>query len=222
MRLRVTSVFVVVAAVLGISGARRHSHEVFVDPSSESKLQSAIDLLGPGATADDLDVGGKLLDQAIAGYPAIASPATGWVLAAGLAAAVVSVASVLLHELGHLAAARIVGIDVPAVELHAAGGFVEIDDSDQLTAGRLAAIVAAGPLVTGTLALGALALLAALGPAAGPPQAGTQAELLARGVLGFAATLNAAGLVVNLLPVRPLDGGHLMQAARLWRHRTRR
>ncbi len=44
-------------------------------------------------------------------------------------------------------------MEVAAIELHAAGGFVEMNDDDALTAGKLATIAGAGPLVTAALML---------------------------------------------------------------------
>jgi hypothetical protein len=118
------------------------------------------------------------------------------------------------------AAARRVGLDVRAVELHAAGGFVELGDDDRLTAGRLAAVAGAGPVVTGALALVAAPLLSALGwPLTGGSRA-SGADVAAGRVLSAVFTINLVGLVVNLLPFRPLDGGHLLTAARLWRGRS--
>jgi len=56
----------------------------------------------------------------------VTRPSTGWVVVAGVGVALVYGLSVLAHELGHLAAARLVGVEVAAIELHAAGGFVEM------------------------------------------------------------------------------------------------
>jgi len=118
-----------------------------------------------------------------------------------------------------LAAARLVGVEVAAIELHAAGGFVEMHDDDALTAGKLATIAGAGPLVTAGLTLVAGVALTAFGwPLTDPPVDTSAAAALGR-VLSAAFLINALMLVTNLLPVRPLDGAHLLVAARLWRLR---
>lgn len=149
-----------------------------------------------------------------AGGPAVTvtHPSGGWVVIAGLGVAVIYALSVLAHELGHLAVARFLGVEVASIELHAAGGFVEMEDDDWLTAGRLASIAGAGPLVTGCLALLSAALL---GPLTGQSEGDTGAGVALERVLSAAFTINLLGLVVNLVPVRALDGGHLLAAARL-------
>ena len=110
-------------------------------------------------------------------------------------------------------------MEVAAIELHAAGGFVEMNDDDALTAGKLATIAGAGPLVTAALMLVSGVALTALGW----PQTGTPIDTGANAALGRALSaaflINALGLATNLLPVRPLDGAHLLVAARLWRTR---
>ena len=147
-------------------------------------------------------------------------PSFGWVLGAGLAVAVVYALSIFLHELGHLVAARLAGAEVSALHLHAAGGHVDIDDDDRLTAGRLAAIAGAGPLVTAALALAAGVALTSLGwPLSGSPASETSPAIAIGRVLSAAFVINALALVVNLLPIRALDGGHLLAAGRLWRAR---
>jgi hypothetical protein len=64
-------------------------------------------------------------------------PSMGWVIAAGLGVALVYALSVIAHELGHFTAARAFNVDVTAVELDLAGGYVEMHDDDRLTPGRL-------------------------------------------------------------------------------------
>jgi Zn-dependent protease len=148
-------------------------------------------------------------------------PSLGWVLAAGLAVAAVYTLSVLLHELGHLHAARAVGVDVAAVELDFAGGFVELDDDDRLTAGRLALIVAAGPLATAGVLLASVVALRLLGSDVSDAAHPSGASVVIDRVLSSAVFLNAVALAVNLLPFRRLDGGQLLGAARLWHSRGR-
>ncbi len=201
--LRVTTTFGVVAIVLGVLAGDKVASTSLVDLPSFSSVEEALHAY---------DHGGPVLT--------VTNPSSGWVVAAGMGVVLVYVLSVLAHELGHLTVARLVGVDVAAVELHAAGGFVEMDDDDRLTAGRLAAIAGAGPLVTGVLALVAGVSLTGLGwPLADVPSSETGAEVALGRVLSAAFTINFFGLVMNLLPVRALDGGHLLAAARLWRSR---
>jgi peptidase M50-like protein len=133
----------------------------------------------------------------------VTHPSTGWVLAAGLGVALVYFLSILAHELGHLIAARAVKIDVAAVQLNFAGGFVEMHDDDRLTAGRLAAIVGAGPLVTAFIVLAAWAALRKLGwPLTATPDLNTSAGVAIGRILSSAFVINLAALVLNLLPLR--------------------
>ncbi len=174
-------------------------------------------LPGPDATLAErlhvFDPGGPFRSPAL-------HPSIGWALVAGLAVAIVYALSVLAHELGHLLAARQSGAKVSAVVLHVFGGHVEMEDDDRLTAGRLAWIAGAGPLVTAALALAAGVALAALGwPMTSSPFSESGAEVAAGRVLSTVLALNVFALVVNLLPMRMLDGGQLLDAARLWRAR---
>lgn len=200
--LRITVTFVAVAIVFGFFAGRDVASASLINlPRSFDEGLRAFE---PGGVA-----------------VTVTNPSSGWVVAAGLGVALVYALSVLAHELGHLTAARLVGIDVAAVQLHAVGGFVEIDDEDQLTAGRLAWIAGAGPLVTGVLALVAGVVLTALGwPLNGVPASETGAGVALGRVVSAAFTINLLGVVINLLPVRALDGGHLLAAARLWRLRS--
>jgi len=169
-------------------------------PAPNASLAEHLRALGPG---------GPL--QSAAAHPSI-----GWALVTGLAVALVYALSIIAHELGHLLAARQSGIAVSAVVLHLFGGHVEIDDDDRLTAGRLAWIAGAGPLVTAALALACGVAIATLGwPFAGAPDSESAAEVAAGRTLSAAFAINALALATNLLPVRMLDGGQLLAAARL-------
>jgi Zn-dependent protease len=144
--LRVSTTFAAVAILIGWHAGRDVASTPFVDLPED--LRDVRESLTPGD---------PLLGTTVS------HPSIGWVLAAGLGAALVYFLSVLAHELGHLTVARAVGVDVSAIELGFAGGFVEMHDDDRLTAGRLAAIVGAGPLVTAVLALASWLTLEALG-----------------------------------------------------------
>lgn len=199
--------FAAAAIVLGVLAGR-----------DVAKDNLAPDLPGPDASlAESLrvfDPGGPFLSPA-------AHPSIGWAIVTGLAVALVYALSVLAHEFGHLFAARQAGVKVTAVVLHLFGGHVEVQDDDHLTAGRLAWVAGAGPLVTAALALAAGAALVTLGwPMTSSPYSESGAEIAAGRVLSAVLGLNVFALVVNLMPMRILDGGQLLAAARMWRARS--
>lgn len=107
-------------------------------------------------------------------------------------------AIVIIHELGHVAAARSFGWTVLRIELLPFGGVAETDDGGRSSAWQEAAVALAGPLQNGWMALVAFAL----------------------GRLGvwesdWCAYFIEANVMIglfNLLPILPLDGGKLMQA----------
>ncbi len=70
-------------------------------------------------------------------------------------------------------------------------------------------MVVAGPLVTALLALASFGVLRTIG------ETESAARVFFEHVFGAAFVLNAIALAVNLLPIRPLDGGQLLLAARL-------
>jgi Zn-dependent protease len=200
--LRVSALFAVVASIIGWRAGQGVAGVRFADapemPEDWRKLGAWME------THDPMDI-------------TITQPSTGWVIAAALGVALVYALSVITHELGHLAAARVLKVQVTAVELDVAGGYVEMCDDDRLTAGKLAAIVAAGPLVTALLALGSWIALRTLGwPLTETPDLQTSAGVTAGCVLSSAFLINVVALAVNLLPLHTLDGGQLLTAARLW------
>lgn len=145
-----------------------------------------------------------------------------WALAAAVATVLVLTLSILAHEVGHAAAARRAGLRVEAIDLGFSGGWVTLRDVDALTAGKLAAIAAAGPAVTALLAAASYGALTLLG---WPPfdalgfDAASAFEAAAQPVLAAALWVNLFCLVLNLLPIPPLDGHKLWIAGRLWRTR---
>jgi len=141
----------------------------------------------------------------------ILHPSTGWAIAAGLGVALAYFLSILLHELGHYLTARALRVRASGIQLDFAGGFVSL--GDETTAGRFAAIVAAGPLVTGALALGSFAALKAFGwPLLDTPFEKTGAAVVAGEILSYVLFLNTIAFVLNLLPLPSLDGGKLLRA----------
>lgn len=106
---------------------------------------------------------------------------------------------VLIHELGHVCAALLAGVTVRSVQLLPFGGVAVIEDHGRLTASREIGIALAGPLQNGIMILLAVML----------QQAGA-------GSTAFLAYFIQANVIIalfNLLPVLPLDGGKVLQAA---------
>lgn len=111
--------------------------------------------------------------------------------------------SILVHELGHAFAVRGQGGEA-SIELYSLGGLTHHEHQGRLTNAQNAWISFAGPLAG--FALGGLAYLI------GAVQAvGNNALLheLQRQLLW----VNIAWGLLNLLPMLPLDGGHIMQSA---------
>lgn len=106
---------------------------------------------------------------------------------------------VFIHELGHVCAALLTGVTVKSVQLLPFGGVAVIEDHGRLTAGREMGIALAGPLQNGIMILMALAL--------------KQAEYGSSAYLDYFIGANAMIALFNLLPVLPLDGGKILQAA---------
>ena len=138
-------------------------------------------------------------------------PGPGYLLAVGLAVVLVFALSILLHELGHLFAARALGAEPTVIELNLFGGFVELADTDRIRPSRRALIVAAGPAATLVVLIAAAVVAGALGNAV---DEATPLGIAIDRVAAYAIGLNAVALFVNLLPVRPLDGGQLLAALR--------
>jgi Zn-dependent protease/CBS domain-containing protein len=118
-------------------------------------------------------------------------------------AALLFLASIALHELGHSWVARREGIEVDSITLWLFGGVSQLK-------GRFASpgaefrVAVSGPLVS--IVLGVLFMLIAL---AGPPSA-------VDGVAAWLGYINLILAVFNLLPASPLDGGRVLHAV-LWR-----
>jgi Zn-dependent protease/CBS domain-containing protein len=127
----------------------------------------------------------------------------GTYLVTGIVGALLFLASILLHELGHSWVARHEGIEVDSITLWLFGGVSEFKDRFA-SPGAEFRVALAGPLVS--IGLGILFVLIAL---AGFPSA----------VDGAAAWLGYINLILaafNLLPASPLDGGRVLHAV-LWR-----
>ncbi|MBT2290496.1 M50 family metallopeptidase [Paenibacillus albidus] len=108
-------------------------------------------------------------------------------------------AIVLIHEFGHVCAALLAGVTVRSVQLLPFGGVAVIEDHGQLTAAREIGIALAGPLQNGIMIAAAWGLL----------QTGMGNEAF----LTYFIQANAIIALFNLLPILPLDGGKVLQAA---------
>jgi len=108
---------------------------------------------------------------------------------------------VLAHELGHAFAGRRLGLD-PWIRLMAFGGMTGWRRPRPLTAGQQILLSAAGPAVG--ISIGGLVLV---GTATGM-FAGASPAILK--VLNFVLWVNLGWGILNLLPILPLDGGHIL------------
>jgi Zn-dependent protease len=124
-------------------------------------------------------------------------------LAMAIVAAVLFLASILLHELGHSWVARREGIEVDSITLWLFGGVSQFKGRFT-SAGAEFRTAVSGPLVS--IVLGAVFVLIAL---AGLPSS-------VDGVAAWLGYINLILGVFNLLPASPLDGGRVLHAA-LWR-----
>jgi Zn-dependent protease len=127
----------------------------------------------------------------------------GTYLGIAIVAALLFLASILLHELGHSWVARREGIEVDSITLWLFGGVAEFKDRFT-SAGAEFRVALSGPLVS--IGLGVLFVLIALAD-------------LPTAVDAVAAWLGYINLILaafNLLPASPLDGGRVLHAA-LWR-----
>jgi Zn-dependent protease len=114
---------------------------------------------------------------------------------------VVVFVSIVVHELGHALVARSFGA-VVEIELNGFGGLTRwaARDQGELSPGRRAAVAAAGSAV-GLLFGGLVWVLSqTLGPFAGIPGLATRLLIY----------VNVFWGLLNWLPIRPLDGGHLL------------
>ncbi len=110
--------------------------------------------------------------------------------------------SILIHELGHAVTARRYGAPV-AIELNGLGGLTRWAlPPDEVTPGRRALIAAAGSAV-GVLFGGMVWLVGS--------QTGPHVGLTAF-VLRNLVFVNLFWGLLNWLPIRPLDGGHLLES----------
>jgi len=114
--------------------------------------------------------------------------------------------SVLLHEFGHVFAARRYGVQTPDVTLLPIGGVARLERIPE-EPGQELVVALAGPAVNIVIA-GVLFLLLA-----GPMPAGsTEVQNPGVGMVARLATANLFLAVFNLLPAFPMDGGRVLRA----------
>jgi Zn-dependent protease/CBS domain-containing protein len=123
---------------------------------------------------------------------------------AGVLAALLFFASLLLHELAHSLVARAYGFSVPTITLFLFGGASHMAREPDRP-GQEFWIAVVGPLAS--FAVGALFLVLS--------GIVTTPLILARGI-AYLGWINIALGVFNLLPGMPLDGGRILRAA-VWR-----
>jgi Zn-dependent protease/CBS domain-containing protein len=127
----------------------------------------------------------------------------GTYVAMGIVAALLFLASILLHELGHSLVARLEGIEVDSITLWLFGGVSQFKGRYK-SPGDEFRVAFAGPLVS--IVLGVLAVLIAI---ANLPSS-------VDGVAAWLGYINLILAVFNLLPASPLDGGRVLHSV-LWR-----
>lgn len=118
--------------------------------------------------------------------------------------AVLLLASVLLHEIGHCVVARAFGLPVRSITVTFLAGLTEITEPPQ-TPAREYAVAVIGPMISLLLAGIGLGLLPLF-------EAGSLPHLIA----GIVALSNGLVAAFNLLPGLPLDGGRVLRAA-VWK-----
>ncbi len=139
-------------------------------------------------------------------YPdQVAGIAPGLAYGLGLLSALLLFASILLHELGHAIVARRHGVEIEEIDLWLLGGVARMKGYPK-TAGDELRFALAGPAVT--LAIAAVFGIVSLALPSSAPAA-------VRAVIDYQLFVNAAILVLNLLPAFPLDGGRVARAL-LW------
>ncbi len=127
--------------------------------------------------------------------------------------------SLIVHELGHAAAARRQGIEVKSIQLFLFGGLTQMG-RDTRSPGEEFKVAAAGPVATFAMVLVFLVVdLAIVGPNRLWHAFLLDGEVPVTPVLlalSWLLLMNVAVLIFNLVPAFPLDGGRIARAI-VWR-----
>jgi Zn-dependent protease len=123
-----------------------------------------------------------------------------WIV--GATVAVLLIASLVAHELGHALVARRRGMTVEGIRLWLFGGVAQMN-GDWMTARTEVLVAAIGPLVTFAISAVAVAATWLLVVTGAPPLLVVVAE--------WVAAVNILVLVFNLIPAFPLDGGRIVR-----------
>ncbi len=119
---------------------------------------------------------------------------------------------VLLHELGHVFAARRYGVQTPDITLLPIGGVARLERIPEKPAEELV-VALAGPAVNAVIAMILFLVLGGL-PAM---EQGTQVDNPGIGLLERLAWVNISLVVFNLIPAFPMDGGRVLRAVLAYR-----
>jgi Zn-dependent protease/CBS domain-containing protein len=116
-------------------------------------------------------------------------------------------ACVVLHELGHAAAARRYGIATPKITLLPIGGLAELERMPEKPREEIV-VALAGPAVNVVIA----AVLLIFMQFSFDPSSMAEIEDPARGFLPRLAAVNVILVLFNLIPAFPMDGGRVLRA----------
>lgn len=149
----------------------------------------------------------SLADSALPANAGGYSTGAYWV--AGVLTAVVFLASITAHEMGHSFVAQHRGIHVHQITLWLFGGIAEFDNRPTTWQNELSVAIA-GPAVSATVGIGAIAAALVVW--------GTTGSGLITAALAWLGSTNVLLAAFNLLPGAPLDGGRVFTALRWRRH----
>lgn len=119
---------------------------------------------------------------------------------------------VLLHEFGHVFAARRYGVRTPDITLLPIGGVARLERIPEKPQEELV-VALAGPAVNVVIA----ALLFLVLGGIPPMQAAAELHSPGQGILERLAWVNVTLVIFNLIPAFPMDGGRVLRAFLAWR-----
>jgi len=129
----------------------------------------------------------------------------------GVAFVVLAFVCVVLHEFGHIVAARRYGIQTPDITLLPIGGVARLARIPEQP-GQELVIAIAGPLVNVVIAVLLWLILGGL-----PTLAGTEVQNPGVDLLARLASVNLFLFLFNLIPAFPMDGGRVLRALLAYR-----